>query len=368
MIRPVTPLLVLLLALALASIACGLSAPVDGLSLTAAPSSSPTLHVSATVAPAQLTQTAEAYFAQQTETVRKDLELRIEQANAEATLIAAQVRSTQLAAQQTAMVAATQGAQTQVAYAATQQSIQATQSANATSTTVAIAIINAQIAGTQAAATSTAQVQQAQQAFAGTATQGAFYSASTVEAASVAALSTAQAARARDAEAAAERVEMTNSFIGWLQALAPILAVIVFAVIVYVVGWMWWRINKTKVLHPNSQGAYPMIYDNGRVLNAGRAFGPVVDPEKPYTPQDETIQGRIALADAQVGAVRAMAAGQRPESAARRVQQMAGDGQQQQQEQLPFHIVPVSQAKLPPGLADVVDADWREETGYGSNR
>lgn len=257
--------------------------------------------------------------------------------------------------------------QTQVAAAQTQQSIQSTQAANATATTLAIHIINANIAGTQAASTSTAQVQQAHEAFAGTATQSAFHAQSTLEAASNAALATAQAARAQNAQAAADRVVMTNTFIAWLQALAPILAALLIILVIFLIAWIWYRINKTRLIQPNAQGAYPMIYDNGRLLNGSRAFSPVVDPDRPALPADENIQAQIALAETRNGAVRAVSASASPDQALRRLGQSVGaHGVRPNTDQAapPFLVIPSGQHILPSGLETAIDADWREETAH----
>ena len=323
--------------------------------------------------PFEGTRTAEAYIATQTQVSRQDLALAIEKANADATLIAAQVKSTQLSAQQTAIVASTEAAQTQVAYAATQQSFEATQAAVSTATSIAIEIVQANIAGTktvmeasiastQAAATSTAQSQAVQDAFATTATQASFNINSTLDVASASAMATAQAARAQDATAAAERVMMTNQFIAWMQALAPILALIALAGVLYICGWFWWRVNKAKILHPNASGAYPIVYDNGRLLNSQRSWSPIVDPSSTNNnmPKDEAIQGQIALSDISASAVRAVAAGNTgsPQTALRVQSTLAGGIGQSNL--LPFRIS--QPGALPADLQNIIEADWREET------
>lgn len=342
------------------------------LQYTAAPTAS------RTPSPAEATQAAETLFTRQTEAAQRDLQLRIEQISAESTLIAAQAQNTQIAGQQTQIVAATQAAQTAAAYAATQQSIASTQAAEATATSMAIEreranmtgtqmVMQANIASTQSAATSTAVNQMMLDAFSGTATQSAFNANATAESASVIALSTAQAARAKSAEAAAERLAMTNAFMAWLQALSPILAVLGLAAIIYIAGYVWWRANKTRVLYPNQQGAYPVVMQDGRLLISEKAEGGVLDPTK-TSDVDPDLRGRIALAATQVGAVRAVAAGNgNSEQTTRRVQNTLGGAAQptrQQPQVLPFRVVPANRAQnaLPSELRDVIEADWREET------
>ena len=311
----------------------------------------------------------ETAYARATDAQHTEQALYIQQVQVESTLYAVQFQATQLSAQQTRVVAETQAAQTAVAAQSTQQSIASTQAAEATETTIAIRILEANMAGTQAASIATAAAESTSFALAARGTQNAIDSRSTADAASLVAQQTAVAAQAKNAEAAAQRTVMTNQFVAWLNALAPILALLGFAGLLYIVGWFWWRVNKAKILHPNAQGAYPMVYDNERLINGQRAFGPVVDPAQLQMPQDETIQGRIAITDTQVGAVRAIAAGNgNPEQTARRVQRVLGGAGQipgaQPKLPRPFRIIPAErvQQALPPEVIQVIEGQWREVT------
>lgn len=309
----------------------------------------------------------EAAYARATDAQHTEQALYIQQVQVESTLMAVQFQATELAAQQTQVVAETQAAQTAVAALATHQSIASTQAAEATETNIAIRIIEANMAGTQAASTATAVAESTSFALQSQGTQNAIDTRSTADASSLVAQQTAVAAQAKNAEAAAQRTVITNQFVAWLNALAPILALLGFAGVLYIVGWFWWRVNKAKVLYPNAAGAYPHVYDDERLINGQRAFGPVVDPRKLHMPQDETIQGQIALTDTQVGAVRAISASNgNPEQTTRRVQSVIG-GQSQNalaQAQPPFRIVSADRASqaLPPEVAQAIDGQWREVT------
>ncbi len=359
--KPICLFLLVFILLAIAATACtpGVTSPAQA--HTPVPSRTP----DATQA-FWITETA---YARATDALHTEQALYIQQAQVESTLLAVQFQATQLAAQQTQAVANTQAAQTAVAGQSTQQSIASTQAAQATETTIAIQIIQANLAATQSAGTSTAQAQATNFALAAQGTQIAINAQATADSAVLVAQQTAMAAQARNAEAAAQRTVMTNQFVAWLNALAPILALLGLAGVLYIVGWFWWRVNKAKILHPNAQGAYPMVYDNERLINGQRAFGPVVDPRQLHTPQDETIQGHIAVTDTQVGAVRAIAAGNgNPEQTARRVQNVLGGAVQTPGAEAsvprPFRIISAErvQQALPPEVIQVIEGQWREVT------
>lgn len=295
--------------------------------------------------------------------------LDVQHYNAEATLAAAEIQAEQIRASQTAIVAATQYAVTQVSMQYTAQAAEVTRQAESTATERAWIAQGWTATADAANATSTAQVGQAiieaqftqtQQAAnvigtqvgaTSTAAQGAMERQATLDTANVAAASTAVAAQAVQAEAAAERTRITNQFMAWFRFwFWPLLLILLAAMIYY--GYMTWTRN--RVIPRGPRGDAPVIVLDGELTNPDLMVYPKLSAQN-QIPAD--IQAEQAGNMAKVAAVRALP--DNDPAARRLVKNVAANAQPNG-----YYIVgqgdPASDRLLGQGDEDALDAQWKE--------
>jgi len=276
--------------------------------------------------------------------------------HAEGTQQAAIETADALRAYRTATAMAAEVAATQYSAQLTQQAAQLTQAADATATERAWL------------ATETAQAiayQQTQSAMIATATQDAinvlaFQAAqnrqSTLDAASVAAASTAIAAQAAEAEAAAQRVAMTNEFAAWFRYAAVPLGLFIVAAIVYF-GYMTWYRNHEVQRDPFGGFNGPII--DGDFVNPDMMVYPRLKDQNNVPPD---MQIGHAGNMAKVAAVRALPRG---DAAARRLVKNVAQNNPAPQQPNGFYIVgqsdPLSGRLLNASDEAKLEADWQDQ-------
>jgi hypothetical protein len=292
---------------------------------TITPGPSPT--VTETLSPMQqqsATVEAASYIAA-TATVAQYTEqaLAISQAQAEATLVAAQAQADAFRAEQTRIVAETRAAGTAIAGAQTQAAVSATQAAQATlderawlavgwtaTADAAQSTQAASIQGTQVAfdirLTEDAQVAAAIAARASQeATEQAQNAQATLESAYIAAESTAVAAEAAKAAAGAERGQKINAVLAWVELFAPYaLGIFVVAIVLAIFR----ASNRNRIIAHDQSGAYPIIESDGKLTHPDRMVEANIDPRiGSGAPMD--VQARITENAQKVDAIRMMKAG-----------------------------------------------------------
>ena len=274
---------------------------------------------------------------------------------AEGTQQTAQETADALRAYRTATAAAAEAAATQYAAQLTAQAAQLTQQAEATATERAWLDQCWTATADAAKATSTAQMGLVIAAGTATAAQVAQNSQATLDAASVAAASTAVAAQAAEAEAAAQRVKITNEFAAWFRYLALPLGLFIVSAIIYF-GYMTWFRN-----HEVSRDQFGGL--NGQVID-----GDFVNPDAMVYPK--LSQAGDVPADMQIGhagnmakvaAVRALPRG---DAAARRLVKNVAQTPAPQQPN-GFYIVgqgdPLGGRLLTTSDEEKLEADWQDK-------
>lgn len=301
--------------------------------------------------------TQEAYGMATEQAVRAATEIafNLQSIQAEGTQQAAIETADALRAYRTATAVAAEAAATQYSAQLTQQAAQLTQAADATATERAwLATETAQAISyqqTQAAMIATAT----QDAINASAFQAAQERQATLDAASVAAASTAVAAQAAEAEAAAQRVAMTNEFAAWFRYAAVPLGLFIVAAIVYF-GYMTWFRNHEVQRDPFG-GLRGQIID-GDFVNPDMMVYPKLSAQG-NVPAD--IQAGHAGNMAKVAAVRALPRG---DAAARRLVKNVAQSPAPQQPD-GFYIVgqgdPLSGRLLNASDEKTLEADWQDQ-------
>lgn len=228
---------------------------------------------------------------------------------AQGTLDAVWMLRTATTAASEAMAAEQALAQSEEAMEATRQASAATQVVLATETAQAW---QATAAADVAQSTATAQAGQAALVW----TQEAVDRQATVDAASADALATVQAVQAAQAVEALRQEQIRTEMRFWTRrawAMTPFVALIGAAAIGV---WGTILMMKIRVIPRGVDGASPVIIIDGKVVNADRAPGAVLDPRQAQLP-GQIEQLRVTENEQKVAAIRALALSGRSMSATR---------------------------------------------------